>query len=63
MKMTKTSKPMLARVVLMLGMTALWIHVSQFILGGGFSPIIVGVVLGYGLTDRFIDAANGKRHG
>ena len=49
--------PKVARVTLTLGMVALWVHVSQFVLGAGFSPVIVGVVLGYGLTDRLIDAA------
>lgn len=53
-------KPIAARVLLTLGMTALWIHVFQFILGYGFSPIIVGIVLGYGLTDRLVDVASGK---
>lgn len=55
--MLRISKPFLARAALTLGMTALWVHVAQFLLGYGASPIIVGVVFGYGLTDHFIAAA------
>jgi hypothetical protein len=51
------SKPSVARFAIMFGMTLLWVNVAQYLLGYGASPIIVGVVFGYGLTDKFIAAA------
>lgn len=58
MKATDTSpKRTAARIALTLGMILLWVEVAQYVLGVGISPIIVGVVFGYGLTDHIIAAA------
>lgn len=54
------SKPTAARLAIMVGMVLLWVNVAQYVLGYGVSPIIVGVVFGYGLTDKFISAAKVK---
>jgi hypothetical protein len=47
-----------ARVALTGGMMLLWSNVAYYLLGSGPSPIILGVVLGYGLTDKIIAAAS-----
>ncbi len=63
LNVTDTSpKRTAARLSLTGGMILLGVEVSQYLLGGGFSPILLGAVLGYGLTDKFIAAAARGRY-
>lgn len=57
---TTNLKQAAARASLMVGMVLLWVEVAQYFLGGGFAPILVGVVFGYGLTDKIVAAASQK---
>lgn len=54
---TRPIPKFLARVLLTVGMTVLFVEVSMHFLGGGFSPVVLGVVLGYGLTDKLVELA------